>query len=59
MNVYTDVASAFSEALKTSLIAQGEHAMFMKSCGEAMEAARVQIRRWIDTCMSSGKANLF
>lgn len=59
VNVYTDVASAFSEALKTSLIAQGEHAMFMKSCGEAMEAARVQIRRWIDTCMSSGKANLF
>ena len=54
VNVYTDVASAFSEALRESLNEQGEHAMFMKSCNAAMEAARVQIRRWIETCMSSG-----
>lgn len=54
VNVYTDVASAFSEALRDSLNAQGEHAMFMKSCDVAMEAARKEIRRWIETCMSSG-----
>lgn len=57
VNVYTDIASAYSEALRASLIAQGEHAMFMKSCDEAMEAARVQIKRWIATCMSTGKAD--
>lgn len=56
VNVYTDVACAFSTALRDSMVAQGEHPMFMKSCDDASEAARGQIRRWIDTCMSSGRA---
>lgn len=56
VNVYTDVACAYSKALRDSLIAQGDRPMFMRSCDDAMEGARGEIRRWIDTCMSAGKA---
>lgn len=59
VNVYTDIASVFSEALRDSLVSQGTHPMFMKSCDAAMDSVRIPIRRWIDTCMASGKAEQF
>lgn len=56
VNVATDIATAFGDALRTEMNNQGEHAMFLRACNPAMEAAKVMIRRWIETCMSSGKA---
>ena len=56
VNVYTDVAGAFSRRLRDELDRQ-EHPMFMKCCDEAVAAARKEIDRWIGVCMSAGKAD--
>lgn len=56
VNVYTDVAGAFSAELRDRLNEQ-EHPMFMKCCDGAIEAARKEIDRWISVCMSAGTAD--
>lgn len=51
VNVYTDIAGAYTRALRDDLNAQGEYPMFMKSVKKAQEGMRSEIRRWINTCL--------
>jgi ketose-bisphosphate aldolase len=56
VNVATDIATAFSDALRADMNTHGEHAMYFRAIKAASEAAKKEIRRWVDTCMSAGKA---
>ena len=58
VNVYTDIAGAFSRELLNRLREQ-EYPMFMKCCDAATAAAREEMDRWIGVCMSAGKAERF
>jgi tagatose 1,6-diphosphate aldolase GatY/KbaY len=56
VNVATDIATAFSDALRADMNTHGEHAMYFRAVTPAVQAAKAEIRRWVETCMSSGRA---
>lgn len=56
VNVATDFATNYTAALRDSLNKAGDHPFLMSSLDPAMEAGKEVVRRWIETCMSAGKA---
>lgn len=51
VNVYTDVAGAYTRALRDALNAQGDYPMYMKAVKQAQEGMRPEVKRWINTCL--------
>jgi ketose-bisphosphate aldolase len=56
VNVATDFGTHFGDALRDDLNKTEGHAFLMRSLGPAIEAGKEVVRRWIETCMSAGKA---
>lgn len=56
VNVATDFATHFSDVLRDEMNKTQGHAFFTRSVDPAIEAGKEVVRRWIETCMSAGKA---
>lgn len=56
LNVATDFATAYGDALRDDLNKHGQHAMFTRATNAAAEAGKAVVRSWIEKNMSAGKA---
>ena len=56
VNVATDFATHFSDALRDDMNKTQGHAFYSRSMDPAMAAGKEVVRHWIETCMSAGKA---